>query len=283
MRRGTWLLGVCSTVVALPLLASPPGQGKGKKPDTGVPQETLEIGDDVKDVPAQDLRALGDENKRYFLIGPREGVTPPKSGFALMLVMPGGDGSANFTSFVRNVWKQSAPEDWIFAQLVAVKWKPDQEVVWPTRLARVPSMDFTTEEFVEAVVDDVQKKQKLDIDPARVFQLGWSSGGPAEYAIALQKSGPVTGSYVAMSVFHRDALKSSLKYAKGQAFFIDHSPDDATCKFTFAEQARDELAKEGAEVELVTYKGGHGWQDDPLARLKKGFVWLDEHCGKPKK
>ena len=243
--------------------------------------EPLEIADDVQDVPARDLRALGDEKKRYFLIGPKKNEKPPNAGFALMVVMPGGDGVASFTSFVRRIWKECAPDDWLFAQLVSVKWKPDQNTIWPTRHSRVPGMQFTTEEYLVAVVEDVQKKQKLKIDPARIYQLGWSSGGPAEYAIALQEKRPVTGSYVAMSVFHKDEHAASLKHAKGQAFFIDHSPEDEICKFELAELARDELKKAGADVEFVTFKGGHGWFDNPYARLKKGFAWLDEHHGKP--
>ncbi len=244
-------------------------------------QEPLEIADDVKDVPCRDLRALGDEKKRYFLIGPRKNEKPPKEGFALMVVLPGGTGDADFTSFVRNVWKQCAPKEWLFAEMVSVKWKAEQTVVWPTRFSRVPGQKFTTEEFLAAVVEDVQKTQKIKVDPARVYQLGWSSGGPAEYAIALQEKRPVTGSYVAMSVFHDGELAGDLKWAKGQPFFLDHSPDDQVCRFADAEKAKEKLTKLGATVELVTYQGGHGWNDDPFTRLKKGFAWLDEHHGKP--
>jgi predicted esterase len=72
-----------------------------------------------------------------------------------------------------------------------------------------------------------------------------------------------------------------LKYAKGRAFFIDHSPEDDRCKFELAELARDTLKKNGAVVEFVTFKGGHGWFEMPYQRLAKGFAWLDENHGRP--
>src|SRR5262245_44612208 len=40
--------------------------------------------DDVAGIPQQDLRAAGDENKRYFLIGPRDRTRPPIEGFKLL-------------------------------------------------------------------------------------------------------------------------------------------------------------------------------------------------------
>lgn len=258
--------------------------GKGKKGAEGFGDVVIQ--DDVKDVPAKDLRAAGDEQKRYFLIAPKE-KRPPTAGYALLVVMPGGTGEASFHNFVRRIWTEAIPDDWVVAQLVCVMWKPDQKTIWPTRFTRtggaagVPGQEFTTEEYFAAVVDDVQKVQKLKVDPARVYQMGWSSGGPAEYAIALQEKHLVTGSYVAMSVFHDKEFANDLKWAKGQAFFLDHSPDDTTCKFEHATLAKEQLGKAGATVELVTYPGGHAWVDDPYARMRKGFAWLDENHGKP--
>lgn len=234
------------------------------------------VADDVKDVPAKELHALGNEKQRYFLIGPRSNEKAPPAGYALLLVLPGGDGSADMTSFVRRIWKECAPKDWIVAELVSVRW-PGSEVIWPTRRPPVAGAKFTTEEFVDAVVSDVTKTQKLKIDPARVYQLGWSSGGPAEYAIALQEKPPVTASYVAMSVFLEKQLEPDLKNARARAFFLDHSPDDTTCRFEHAQRALERLKKEGAAVELVTYKGGHGWNDDPFTRITKGFAWMEKN------
>ena len=298
-----WMTTFALVTALAALVASGRAAQDGKKPKPGDPKGDpksdpkagskadakldYELSDEVKDVPALDLRALGNEHQRYFLIGAendgkvvKKSGKAPKEGFALLVVMPGGPGDQKFTSFVRSIWKSCAPEGWLFAEMVSVKWKPEQQVIWPTRLSRVPGMEFTTEEYFAAVVEDVQKTQKLKLDPKRLFELGWSSSGPAEYAIALQEKSPIAGAYVAMSVFGLDELRPGLKYAKGLPFFLDHSPDDTTCKFSFAELARDTLAKEGATVELVTYKGGHGWNDDPFARLKKGFAWLDEQAAK---
>jgi predicted esterase len=277
--------GALAAAVAVALVVAPWSRlddGKSKKPVAGgapAPFSDVTIDDDVKDVAASDLRVKGEERQRYFLI-PARAKTPPASGFGLLVVMPGGTGEAGMHGFVRRIWKNAVPDDWVVAQLVSVKWKSDQQVVWPTRLTRVPEMKFTTEEYFAAVVEDLQKVQKTKVDPARLFELGWSSGGPAEYAIALQAKRLVTGSYVAMSVFPDAALASDLELAKGQAFFLDHSPEDQTCKFSEAQRAKESLAKLGAAVELVEYKGGHGWSDDPFARMKKGFAWLEKNHGK---
>jgi predicted esterase len=89
----------------------------------------------------------------------------------------------------------------------------------------------------------------------------------------------VTGAYLAMSVFKPNELPK-LDGAKGKPFFIDHSPDDKTCPFKMAEEARDALKKAGAAVEFVTYEGGHGWNGDLWGRLKKGIEHLTKNASK---
>src|SRR5262245_21297141 len=83
--------------------------------------------DDVADVPSQDLRINGDEHKRYFLIGPNEGAKAPKDGFKLLIIMPGGDGSAEFNAFVKRIYKNALPPGYIVAEPVAFKWTAKQE------------------------------------------------------------------------------------------------------------------------------------------------------------
>ncbi|MFO0984711.1 MAG: hypothetical protein U1E76_23805 [Planctomycetota bacterium] len=229
-------------------------------------------GDDVKHIASQDVKIGDDANQRYFLIGPRAKHVPP-TGYRLVLVLPGGDGGADFLDFVKRIYDQSLPDDYVVAELVAPVWSADQarSLVWPTRLHPHPKMKFATEEFVNNVIKDVAGKVK--IDKRGVFQLAWSSSGPAAYAISLQRDTPVAGSYIAMSVFHPQQLPP-LGNAKGRIYFLDHSPDDETCKFAFAEQARDQLRQSGAKVEMVTYAGGHGWQGDVHGRLRQGFAWL---------
>lgn len=232
---------------------------------------TLCAQDDVADVPSEERQAEGDKNKRYFLIGPaadKEGAQPR----GLVVVLPGGDGSAEFQPFVRRIHKFALKDAYLIAQPVAVQWTPKQQIVWPTAKSRVPQMKFTTEEFVAAVIKDVSSRRR--IDPKRIFTLSWSSGGPAAYAVALSDAG-VTGSFVAMSVFKPDQLPP-LSKGKGQAFYLYHSKEDRVCPFRMAEQAARDLEKAEAKVMFSTYDGGHGWRGNVFGDLHTGIQWLEE-------
>jgi predicted esterase len=230
---------------------------------------------DVADVPAKDLRIGGDANKRYFLIGAAEGAKAPAAGYGLLIVLPGGDGSADFHPFVRRIYKNVLGKDWLIAQPVAPKWdqKQAEKVVWPTEKLRYTAAKFTTEEFIEAVLADVRSKVK--IDPRRVFLLGWSSGGPPCYAAALRKGTSVTGAFIAMSVFKPEQV-STLDSAKGKAFYLLQSPDDKVTPMRFAEAAAKALATAGARVKLQQYAGGHGWHGDVFGMIGAGIKWLDK-------
>jgi len=232
-------------------------------------------------VPAKELLAGGDEMKRYFLIGPHEKKKAPKEGWGCLIVMPGGTASADFHGFVKNLWASCCPDDFVAVQIVAPKWVEKPNVIWPMDPGDQPGMKFNTREQLDATLADVAKVQKVKVDPRRTYLLAWSSGGPPTYRMALDEKPPVTAAYVAMSVFPDGELQ--LSRAKGRAFLLDHSPEDTTCKFADAERAKEKLTKEGAVVELVTYKGGHGWSDEPMARLKKGIAWMEEHHAKPVK
>jgi predicted esterase len=235
--------------------------------------------DDVADIASQDLRAGKDEHKRYFLVGPHTGVKTPEKGYGLLVVLPGGDGSADFHPFVKRIYKNAVPEGYVLAQPVAVKWTKDQKIVWPTDKNRVEGMKFSTEEFVDAVIEDVSGKHKLD--PERAFTLTWSSSGPAAYAVSLT-SKKVTGSFIAMSVFKPDLLPP-LEKAKGHGYFLYHSPDDRVCPYRMAEEAAEELKRGGATVKLATYEGGHGWRGNLYADIREGLEWLDKNHATPAK
>ena len=84
-----------------------------------------------------------------------------------------------------------------------------------------------------------------------------------------------------MSVFKPDTLPS-LKAAKGQAYYLLHSPQDFI-PMRMPEDAKEKLSKKGAEVELATYAGGHGWKGDVYGNLRRGFEWLEENHAKPPK
>jgi len=262
-------------VVLLGVVASAddkPKDGKGAK---GEDPAAKPAEDD--DLPTQDLRAGGDEKKRYLVHGPKKDSKEPKEGRPVLYVLPGGNGDAEFRTFVKSMLREALTDEWVEVQLVAAKWRDDQTIVWPTKLDQTRDAKFTTEEFFAAVHKDVTKAFK--IDAKRVFALGWSSGGPPVYTLALQSKSPVTGAYLAQSVFYPSKLPS-LGGAKGKPFFIDHSPDDKTCEFKLAEEARDALKKAGAEVEFVTYEGGHGWKGDIWGRMKKGIAHLTKHAAK---
>jgi predicted esterase len=229
---------------------------------------------DVAEIPSQDLLAANDAKQRYFLIGPKKDAKPPTEGYGLVLILPGGDGSADFHPFVKRIYKNALSDRYVAAQPVAVKWTTDQEIVWPTKSNTVPKMKFSTEEFADSVIADVAKKQKLD--RTRIFTLTWSSSGPAAYAISLQGKRKVTGSFIAMSVFKPDVLPP-LESAKGHAYYLYHSPDDSVCPYLMAQKAAKALAAKGAKVQLDTYDGGHGWRGNVFEDIRNGIAWLEEN------
>lgn len=213
----------------------------------------------------------GKPKQEYFLI--RDAEAPePEDGYKLLLVLPGGDGSAEFNPFVTQIARRAVGPEFVVAQLVAVKWTSDQSIVWPTGESEVEDAEFTTEEFIEAVIGGLRKSHP--VDPRHVYTLSWSSSGPAAYAAALEVD-EVKGSFIAMSVFKPELLPR-LSRARGHRFYLHHSPDDRVCPFRMAEQAKERLSSEGAEVELVSYGGGHGWRGDVFAAIKSGMAWLED-------
>lgn len=245
-------------------------------PDTPV-QEAVAMGgaednlDDVKDITNEEIKIGNDSMQRYFLIG-ADKKEVPAAGYKLLIVMPGGDGSADFNPFVRRMKKYALPKEYIVAELVAPKWSDDQfsQIVWPTRKVRWQGMKFSTEEFIAAVVKDV--KSRVAVDDAHVYSLSWSSSGPAAYAESLS-GGPVKGSFIAMSVYQPNNL-GSFSAAKGHAYYLLHSPEDFI-KISMPQQAVKDLKAAGARVKLQTYAGGHGWHGDIFTQIKDGVAWLE--------
>jgi predicted esterase len=236
--------------------------------------------DDVADVPSQEVQAAGDADKRYFLIGPKKDARQLEKGYGLLVILPGGDGSADFHPFVKRIYKNALPDTYLAVQPIAIKWTPDQKIVWPTTTNKVAKMKFSTEEFVDAVIQDAATKHKLD--PTRVFTLSWSSSGPAAYAVSLRNKNRVKGSFIAMSVFNPRFLPA-LKEAKGHAYHLYHSPDDRVCPYRMAENAKTSLSDNGAKVRLDTYEGGHGWRGDIYNDIRRGVEWLEKNQEKESK
>jgi predicted esterase len=229
---------------------------------------------DVADVPMEERKAGNDPRKRYLLIGPTARTEVSPEGYKLLLVLPGGDGSAEFRWFARRIAKNSLPRGYLVAELVAVSWTPEQfkQVVWPTAVSEMSQVGFTTEEFVDAVITDLA--QSKTIDSRYVFALGWSSGGPPVYATSLAPGTRVTGSFVAMSVFREGALLA-LENARGRAYYLYHSPQDQLCPFLMAEEAARKLTANGATVTLAIYEGGHGWVGSVYEDIRSGIEWLE--------
>lgn len=206
----------------------------------------------------------------YLFVPPSE---ESKSGNALLVVLPGGDGSAEFHPFVSNIHANSLPKDFALAQPTAKKWTPAQQIVWPIANSKVKKMQYTSEELIEAVVEDVGIKTKLN--PKRVYVLAWSSGGPAAYAALLQKNTSLSGGLLAMSVFKPNQLPE-LTNGKGRSFYILHSPSDRTCPFSLAKNANVMLSDVDVRNTLVEYRGGHGWHGDIFGDIEKGVQWLEQ-------
>ncbi len=247
---------------------------------TGRPAPTGEPGarDLAGTPPVQQLFAGGDPRKFYYLIGPHDIDQTPERGWRLLLVLPGGDGSAEFLPFVTEIFAGALPQGYLLAQLVAPQWSKEQleQVVWPTRGLPWAGAKFATEEFVQAVVTDIDAR--YSVDTRHIYTLGWSSGGPPVYAAALAPGSPITGAFVAMSIFKPEQL-SDLKNASGKAFYILHSPTDFI-PMSFPEAARDQLAGAGAKTTLAEYEGGHGWHGNVFANIRRGIEWLQEQVGR---
>jgi predicted esterase len=228
------------------------------------------------DVPAADVTIAGEPKQRYFLIG-EVPKNPPNEGMGLLIVLPGGDGSAECHPFIRSIHANALPAHYLVAQLVAVQ-SNTSKVTWPTVKTADPKQTFTTEDFIRNVVAEVSAKHP--IDERRIFTLSWSSGGPAAYAASLAPKTPIRGSLVAMSVFVPQKLPP-LTAAKGQRYFLLHSPDDQVCKYFFTRAAKNQLTKHGAEVEVLDYEGGHGWHGDIFGNIRHGIGWLEANRAAP--
>ena len=234
--------------------------------------------DDVAAVPAKDVKIEGKAKQRYFLIGDTT-RTAPEPGFGLLLVLPGGDGSDEFHPFVKRIYANALPDGYLIAQLVAVPSKNPKQIVWPTAKTKDGKQTFTTESFIANVVADVRDKQKVKVDPDRVFTLAWSSGGPAAYHASLAKDTPVKGSFIAMSIFPLTDLKALLPAAKGHRYYLLQSKQDEVTKYFFVNMAKTQLTNAGATIEVADYEGGHGWHGDMFGNIRAGVEWLEKKSG----
>jgi predicted esterase len=248
--------------------AQSPGQDEESKDPTSAPEtETFHV-------ERVERQAGGDAQKRYLLIQTAPVEERPEDGWKLLIVLPGGDGSAEFGDWVQRIATDGCPPGYLVAQLVAPVWRQgDGRIVWPTKGLPDDKMAFSTEFFVTSVVEDVQASHELD--ERHITLMGWSSGGPACYAALLDEKCPATGAFVAMSVFKPEQLPDAAE-AKGKAVYVLHSPTDFI-SMRFPEDAVETLREGGAATHLETYEGGHGWQGDAFEKIEPGLEWIESN------
>jgi predicted esterase len=232
--------------------------------------------DDIADIRSKKF-TLENRKLQYFLIAKDGKLITPPDGYKLLIVLPGGDGGADFLPFVKRIYKHVLDDDYLVVQILSPKWKSSRQIVWPTSKDDAPG-GIDIETFVAQAVADVDSRTR--VDRRHVFTLSWSSGGPAAYAASLMENSPVTGSFVAMSIFKPDRLPE-LSAAKDKAYYILHSPDDQVCPYWMAKQARDQLEKNGAAVQFAEYAGGHGWRGNVFGNMQSGISWLEQHASEP--
>ena len=216
-----------------------------------------------------ELRTASGAATSYLLIPPSENAAKPASGYPLWLVLPGGDGSATFHAFVRSVHASALGGQCVVAQPLA-----PPHVVWPTEFWS--GRFATAEESIAAIIDDVAKRHS--IDRKHVYALAWSSSGPAVYATLLGEQSPLTGAFIAMSVFKPNQLPP-LTNARGRRIYLLHSPDDEVCPYGMAKHAKEQLTSAGAQATLVDYAGGHGWHGPVHDNIRAGAEWLQQSEG----
>lgn len=214
----------------------------------------------------------------YFVLPPRKDPSAGKPA-RLLVVVPGGTGSADFWPWVRDSLAAQVPAECAVAMVTAARWRDDQQIVWPTTQHPVDGMKYPTEKVVRAVVRQVARE--FAVGPGDVAVLAWSSGGAAMHPLLAAADGPFARGYVAMSVFPEGL---DLAAVAARRYVLDQSPEDQTTLFQHVRTAHAALTKAGAQVLVTTYRGGHGWHDDPLPRLKKNLAWLfgDQPAPPPK-
>ena len=223
----------------------------------------------------EDRTARGDAMKRYFLIRHRlePAELPPEH--ALLLILPGGPGSADFLPFCANVLtRHGTPKDFIVAQLVAPVWKKteSEKNVWPSTIVQSRAAKFRTEEFISAVIEEVSREHR--IRDGWIFLLGWSSSGHAVYSSSFENP-KIGGAFIAMSRFI-PRLFTQLRNAKGKRYYLWHSPQDSVCPYSDAETAAKLLTQSGALTILKSYNGGHGWVPNSqyVDRINEALTWF---------
>ncbi len=72
--------------------------------------------EDVADVRSKTF-TLKPEQLQYFLIAAAGELETPDNGYKLLIVLPGGDGSADFLPFVKRIYKHALDDEYLVLQL----------------------------------------------------------------------------------------------------------------------------------------------------------------------
>lgn len=220
-----------------------------------------------------DVRTVGDDDRKRWVLHPPLGDAPPKRGLGLLVVLPGGDGSIDFAPFVGGSIRSAAGDDYLVVQMIAPPISNGQDyIVWPSQGLPDDRVDFTMEPVVLAAVEAVTKE--CAIDPARIWAMGWSSSGTLAYELALMPDSPFAGAFVSMSVFKPNLL-SPLEGGRDKSFYIMHSPQDFI-PMNNPEAAQTSLADAGARTVLKKYEGGHGWHGNIGHQIRTALQWLED-------
>jgi len=203
---------------------------------------------------------------RYVLIPPSKSAQKPAGGYPVLMVLPGGDGSIDFHGFTRAMHEKAMDGRFVVIQMIA-----PPAIVWPTSKSK--ARYATTEESIQGIAKHLE--EKYPVDSSKVYALAWSSGGPAVYASLLGQDSPLSGAFIAMSVFRSNDF-ASLDAARGKKIHLLHSPEDRVCPYRMAEDALTKLKAVGAEVQLIDYAGGHGWHGPVFDNIRSGVDWLSE-------
>ncbi|QDU32643.1 Regulatory protein BlaR1 [Poriferisphaera corsica] len=243
------------------------------------PYKTPTDVEDVADIIASKITLDRNRKQSYILMDHADTSDQTKAApRPLLLILPGGDGSEDFHFFCRRLYKFAALKAdpaFIAAQPIAPVWNPQQakKVVWPNRYHKIQGVRIPTEIIIENIINDIASNH--NIDRSRVIALGWSSAGPAVYDLTLQPNSPITGSFAAMSVFK--PTPQQLHYAKNKPIFIYHGSKDTLIDIDLALEAESQLKSKGANVQLKTYNGPHGWFHPGLySNTANGLKWLFE-------
>ncbi len=227
----------------------------------------------LKRIKAPDVRTLGgDPRKRFVVLGADREVAAPRS---LVVVLPGGNGQA--LEFLPWLSELTAPllDRYVFAVLSAPVWSDEQagQVVWVTeRWQRQFKASFAVEEFAREAVAALRAE---DETLGKSYLFAWSSGGPATYRTLLSRGDTFAGAYVLASVFKPNDMKQRLKLAKGKRVYLEQGRADTVTALRFAQDAKQTLAKHGAETTLVPFDGGHGFaMPDAKKSLADALAWL---------